>query len=781
MIGHYLRVAFRQIARQRAFAGINMLGLSLVFACAIMVFAVIRHEYSYDRFHAKSERIARIIETQQYPSGDIRVAVTPFPLAPALVRDFPEIESTLRLYYGDYLNLGYGQNRFSEGPIYAESTFFDFFSYPLAQGDPATALKQKNTAVLSSETATKLFGAENPVGKTVRVDNKYDLTVTGVLARQSPASHLQVRLLVSLQTISDTWTEADREEWWRNSFSTYVLMRPNIDRSVLASRIDSILYKYRGEENSTRLFLQSLTDIHLTSDLVADNSVTTDTRRLFIYGLAALLVVIIACLNFVNLATVQTFLRSKEVGLRSCLGASLTQLRIQLLGETALTVGCAALLAIVWVELAFPFLRQALGTTLTRADLLSLPSGLGLIVSWLLVSTLVGGYLALAVVRSRPIASIRENRLRGGRIRAALVVLQFSISIVMILITLVILRQQQFTMTKSLGGHDEQILLIPLRGSETRDHAETLRKEIERLPGVLSATGYQQTPNNIQASSTYGWEDQPPDMEILFDENVIDHQFVRTFGINISSGRDLREGETGVCLINETAVRKIGWTDPIGKTIDLGVEKVSVVGVVQDFPHASLRTEIGPLVLYPRADRQQQLAVRIKPDVIKQTTPAIDDICRKVVPSGEFNPIFFDDTYDRLYRDEVQMQRTVSLFASLAIVLACLGLYGLAAFSIQRRTKEVGVRKVFGASIADILTLHAREYAVWLAIANLVAWPIGYLLSQQWLERFVYRTSVPWWSFVTVTLISLVLVAATVAFQTIRAAMTNPVQSLRYE
>ena len=783
MIGHYIRVFFRQFLRHKTYQLISVLGLAIGIVAVIVIVAWLRFETSYDNFHAHADRLVRVYEVQEYPNGNLDVAVTPFPLGPRLAQDYPEIESAVRLWFGPGLILNRGTTRaYEAGLIYADKDFFKVFSYPLRSGNPTTALDQKYSVVISGALATKYFGDEDPIGQTLRVNGQYDLSVTGVLAPQPRNSHLDPSMVVSLPTASDDWSPERRESWGTNGYSTYLLLREGTNRADFDARLENAIKVIRGKDKTTRLYAQNVEDIHLGKVLVADNSDVSDPRRLWVFASAALMVLIIACINYVNLATARAGLRYKEFGVRSCLGADLSQMRRQVVGEALAASGVAALLAVVIAELAFPVFRDILSPDLSREVFRSSAVLIALPVTWLLTGLAAGLIPAFMLARKAPVRMLRDQTMRGAVLRRSLVVLQFTVSVVLIIMTAVILRQQGFMRDRSLGADIDQLLVVPLRGEEARSHYGTLREELLVLGGVSKATAVAQLPNQVAWSSTYNWEGQKPDEEVLFNTNSADYEFVETFGLSLAEGRNFRKDESNVCLINETAMKQIGWTSAVGKTMFLSDSlPATVVGVVKDFPFSSLRDEIAPLVIQPAPQDYSNLILRLNTTNLQATMKQIEETAGRVLPNTPYRSFFFNQAFDRLYDAEIRMQQTISCFAVLAIALACLGLFGLATFSIERRTKEVGVRKVLGASLGNIIVLHVKEYIVWLAVANLLAWPIAYWISRDWLAGFAYRTDMPWWIFVATGIASLVLAQATVIVQTIRAASANPVTSLRYE
>lgn len=784
MLKHYLRITIRQFSRHRISTAISLIGLAVAIACGLLVLAFVRHERSFDRFHEHADRIVRVYEKQVYPTGDLWVAVTPYPLAPALQRDFSEIEAAVRVYYGRQLIVSRGTDRFLQYPLYVDSQFFQLFSYRFRAGDPATALALKNSVVISSEVAGKLFADENPVGKPIQVNGMPDLTVTGVLDPLPANTHLRFDLLVSLPTISATWPPEQMEQWGRNAFGTYLLLAPGADHYDFATRLEGSLLKYREGKGTTTLYAQPLTDIHLGKALVADNALRSDPQRISLFIFAAVLVLVIAGLNFVNLATAQANLRFRELGVRSCLGAGLGDLRRQILCETAVITGLASLLALAIGELAYPLGQSLFGTSFPRQDLLGLPSLAALVAGWILISLAIGTYLGFITTRRTTIRWLKVQPSGRSLVRTVLVICQFVVSIGMILVALVMIRQQDLAMATRLGASGDQILVVPLRSDDTREKMETLSQALRAIPGVRSITALDQLPNDIENSSTFSWEGQPPDQTFLLNEFGADENFFETFNLLLTSGRIYRTSETEVCLLNEAAVRLIGWDEPIGKVIESGPDaRATVVGVVEDFHFTSLRAEIGPLVIYPRESPSGYglLAVSLDPNDIGAISREIEKQFTQICPGTPYNSSFFDETFARIYAEELRMQKLVGAFAALAILLACLGLYGLAIFSLQRRTKEMGIRKVFGATMRNIVSLHTREHLIWLVAANAVGLTLGVLVSRHWLERFAYRTSIPWWLLAAVAVASVLLVAVTIGVQTIRAARTKPVESLRYE
>lgn len=783
MLGHYFRLYIRQISRQKVYQTIGVLGLAIGVGSVIMIAAWIRFETSYDSFHANSDRLYRIYNVQEYPTGDLDVAVTPFPLGPALEREFSEVEASARVWYGPGVVLGRGADlTYESGIVYADSTFFNLFSYALVSGDSATALDRKNTAVISSELADRFFPEEDPVGQTLKVNNLEEVLITGVLRPVPSNSHLKASMIFSMPTASDDWSAQRRESWGSNGYSTYVLLRKGADFAGFADRLQSILTKLRGRESTTRLYAQLVTDVHLGPSLVADNSSTSDPRRLAVFAGVALLVLLIACINYVNLATARASTRFREFGVRACLGAAASQIRRQIVFEALVASGIAVLLALVLVEISFPSLRNILSPELTRNSLRDAALLALLPVIWAITGLAAGVYPAISLIQSNPSRMLKDRSQRGHQLRRALVVLQFSASVVLIVLTAVIFRQQHFMLSGSLAKNAEELLVIPMRGEEARTHREVLRDQLLQVKGVTTISAVSQLPHQIVWSSTYNWEGQIPGEETLFNTNPVDENFLQTFNLPLTSGRNFRPGESAVCIINESALKQIGWTDAIGKMMFLNDSTpAEVVGVIDDFHFNSMRESIAPLVLYPDSSSYSNLVLRIATNDLTVLMNSIEEAVTRVLPKTPYRSFFMDQAFDRLYSAEIRMQQTITFFAALAIALACLGLFGLATFSIERRTKEVGVRKVLGATVSSIISLHVRQYMMWLTTANLVAWPIAYVIGQRWLAGFAYHTDMPWWIFVVAAVATLTLAFATVVIQTMRAASANPVKSLRYE
>ena len=783
MLGHYLRLYFRQISRQKVFQSIGVVGLAIGVGAVIIITAWIRFETSYDSFHANSDRLYRIYNVQEYPTGNLDVAVTPFPLGPALEREFAEIEATARIWYGPGVVLSHGADlAFESSLVYADSTFFDLFSFTLVSGDSANALDRKNSAVISSDLAKRFFHEEDPVGKTLKVNSVDQVLITGVLRPVPGNSHLRMSMVVSMPTVSEGWSAQRRESWGSNGYSTYVLLQKGADFAGFAERLETSLTKFRGRESTTRLYAQLVTDIHLGPSLVADNSSTSDPRRLGVFAAVALLVLLIACINYINLATARAGLRFREFGVRACLGAAVTQIRRQIIAEALAASGIAVMLALVLVEISFPYLRNILSPELTRDSLRDILLLAFLPVVWLVTGLAAGVYPAISLIQDSPSRMLKDRSLQGNRLRRALVVLQFAASVVLIVLTVVILRQQNFMLSSSLAANAEELLVIPMRGEEARAHRKLLREQLLQINGVTTISAVTQLPHQIVWSSTYNWEGQTPGEEVLFNTDPVDENFLEAFNLPLVSGRNFRQGESGVCMINESALKQIGWTDAVGKMMFLNDSvPAEIVGVIGDFHFNSMRESIAPLVLYPDSSSYSNLVLRIATDDLQTLMSSIEQVATKVLPNTPYRSFFMNQAFERLYSSEIRMQQTISFFAALAVILACLGLFGLATFSIERRTKEVGVRKVLGATVTSIISLHLRQYLLWLLAANLIAWPIAYLIAKKWLDGFAYSTDLPWWIFALAAVTTLTLALSTVVIQTVRAASANPVKSLRYE
>ena len=791
MIKNYLTVAIRNIARNKTFSAINILGLAIGMACCILILLYVQDELSYDQHHENAHRIYRVAEEAHIAGQTRRIAITSFPMGPALVQDYPTVVDAVRFYKNDEKTpVANQQNQFYErGVLFTETSIFQVFDFPLIQGDPRTALQEPHSIVLTEEMARKYFGAQDPMGQTLSVDGEA-CKITGILENHTHNTHLQFNFLVS---------SLRRSDWIDHSYYTYLLLQDAHAANELETELPNFIERHIGEQLKAsgiqlKPFLQPLTDIHLHSHLEFEISSNGDIRYVYLFLIIALFVLILACINFMNLSTARSATRSKEVGMRKVVGANRTQLIHQFMGESILLALVALLFAVVLVELSLPAFNA-----FTQRELVLDYTGnwhvlLALLSVALFAGLLSGIYPALFLSAFQPVEVLKSTLRRGLKTsssRKTLVVFQFVISIVLIIGTVVVYHQSDYIKNKKLGFNKEQVIVIPI----DRQLVKRYKSAVSAQAAVLNVSASSTVPGREIAAHLFRPSLDPAHKDaLLINVMYVDHEFIQTYGIGVLEGRafseDIRSDRNGAFILNEAAVRKLGWTSHANRKLErvypkgniLNVEiQGDVVGVVKDFHYQSLHHEIEPLVLMMGGSWIEYLSIRIRSDDIAATLDFLKTQWGEVVSNRPFDYFFLDDDYDKLYRTEEQIGTLFGLFSILAIFVASLGLFGLASFTAQRRIKEIGIRKVLGASVSNLVLMLSKEFALLVGIANLIAWPIAYYAMHRWLQDFAYRIDLGIWAFVLSGFLALFIALTTVSYQAWKVARTNPVDALRYE
>ncbi len=815
MLRNYFVVALRNLIRNRAFSAINITGLALGLATCLLIGLYVGHELSYDRFHEKAGRIVRVVFRGELNGEKMREAVTPAPVAATLRADFPEIQAATRITGTGKARVLYGRNLFFDQKLaYVDPNFFEVFTLPLRKGDPRTALLRPNTLVLSATTARKYFGEDEPMGKLLTFKGSDALyTVTGVMDDVPGNSHFHFDLVASMAGRP----EATETNWLRSNFYTYLLLPAGYDPRRLEAKLPQVvdrhmgtalekmmgtsLAQFRKNGNDLGLFLQPLTDIHLYSDLTPTTEMEPggDVRYVYVFGAIAVFMLLLACINFTNLSTAGAAKRAKEVGIRKVMGSARGALVRQFLAESALLTGLSLVLALALVYAALPLFNGLSGKTLTL-DLLRTPWFLpGLVGLGALVSLLAGGYPAFFLSSLQPVATLKggAGRVGTGRrsvsLRSGLVVFQFFVSVSLIIGTVVVYQQLGYIRHTRLGYDKEQVLVVQGTWMLGGQNEEVLRQKLLQDARVVNASisGYLPagpSNNGVDAVQPDGDEGRMTRVHMY----GVDHRYLPTLGMQLAAGRnfspDFPTDSTGV-LINETMARTFGWTkDPLLHFIHLPpmpgsgmpARKYRVIGVVRDFHFRSLHEPIGPLVMFLGGNGGSIVAKVRTPDVagllasLKQQWSAFG--------TGEpFQYSFLNESYQATYEAELKTGQIMALFAGITVFVACLGLFGLAAFTAERRTKEIGVRKVLGASAGNIVALLSRDFLKPVAVAIALASPVAWYAMHKWLEDFAYRTAIGWWVFVVAGLSAVLIALLTVSYQSVKAALINPVDSLKSE
>ena len=791
MIKNYLKVAWRNLMRNKVFSLINIFGLTTGITVCLMIFLFVMNEFSVDQFHERGKNIYRVMRS--FDASKPPVPYLSGPYAPALLNDFQgEIKQAVRIMPDNDL-IAYKNRPFNEKNIYlADSNFFTLFSFPLIKGDPATALKDVNSIVLTETTARKYFGNEDPMGKMVKMNLDRELKVTGI-AKDVPAnSHLAFDMIIPLSYYASM---PFFKVWINNNNFTYVLLDEHANKEAIEKRFPAFMDKYMGEELKKtgymfRLSLTPLKDIYFETTSSFDKVRHGDKKVVFVFLSIAVLILLIACINFMNLSTIRAVERSKEVGLRKVMGALRQTLAGQFLGESLLLTIISCVLSIGLLQLLMPVYSSLLGFKVvvpyTSWYLYAFIGG-----TIVVVGLLAGSYPALILSGFSPIEALKGKLKlgKGGSLfRQVLVVVQFSISVFLITGTIIITKQMSFVKSMALGYNQEQTLVVPLDNNSIFEHLNSFKQDLQAKSGISSVSMMSGEPGGFFDEHTFEAEGQ--DNKIWKSRTEFaDFEFVKTLGLTIIAGRDLSAqyptDSTSAILINRAAATDLGFTpqQAIGKWIRNTVRdslRRRVVGVVENFNYFSLKERIEPLVISPSMDRRVAV-IRMRAGNLQNGVTQVGDAYTRAAPAYPFEYSFLDQKFDEIYRKDIRQQTILSIFSGLAILIACLGLFGLASFTAAKRTKEIGVRKVLGSSVQNIILLLSKELLKPVLLATLIAIPVAYFVMHTWLENFVYRTPLQWWVFGISAGVTVIIALATVSFKAVRAALANPTKSLRSE
>jgi len=802
MIKNYLKTGWRNIKRQKGYSFINIAGLALGMACAILIVFYIHHELSFDRFHKNADRISRVVIDAAMQQNLITAPAAQMAFGPALAKDFPEVAAVVRVRPQSKAMVKYAdRSSYETGLLYTDASIFDVFTFPLLAGNPKTALARANTVVLTERMAKKYFRGENPLGRFLRLDDEADFAVTGIMKDVPSRSHLQFDFLVSLETLFGPNPEL-REDWGNINTPTYVLFRDRLGPKEVKPKLVGLVEERLGPllkslGGTMTYSFQPLTKIHLFSRFTIDFvAVTSSIQYIYIFAAIGLFIVVIACINFMNLATARSARRAREIGLRKVVGAGRLELFGQFLGEATTHSLLALAAALILVRLALPFFRSISGIDLRLgASQLAwlVPSFFGLA---LFVSLVAGSYPAIYLSALQPANTLKRGWKSGPgstRFRHVLVVFQFLIGIVLIIGTGVVRRQLDFMRNRNLGFSPEQILVTRIDDPAIFPRIESVKARLKEIPGVVSAAMTQAVPGqmseaNIQPFVPEGISENEP---FLFRQFSVDADLVPTLGLEIVRGRNFSRDmptDSDALLVNEATARKLGWADPVGRKIktpasyeagEIGWKEKTVIGVVRDFHFLGLREQIEPFLLDLRTD--SQLVVKLKTDRLSSTIRELERAWVEIDPVRPLDFFFLDGFFDAQYRAEERLSRLFSAFSGLSVAIACLGLFGLASFMAEQRAKEVAIRKVLGASVRGVLTRLSLEFLKLVVLATILAWPVAYFAMNAWLRNFAYRAALSPWTFVAAGAAALAIAFMTVAGQAYRAASSNPVDSLKYE
>jgi putative ABC transport system permease protein len=785
MIKNYFKITLRNIVRHKGYAFLNIAGLALGLAGAILISLWVLDENSFNRFHERVDSLYRVEFDQDYSGKLFHVGVTPVPLAPALKESIPEIVDVTRYIRGGEFLVRVGDNVFyEENGRVVDPSFFRMFTFPAVEGDPVAAFSAPDSLVLTESAAKRYFGGAPAFGKTVSINNQRDAVVRAVIRDVPANSDLRFDVLIPYAYMTSRRSE---EVWTSNSIGTYVELGPGFDLAVVSSKIQDVVARHTSVEDLT-FSLKPLADLHLRSYFGFD-APGGGGRYVSIFSIAAAIVLLIACINFMNLATARSSHRALEVGLRKVVGARRSQVVGQFFGESVLFSFLALALAIGFVALLLPAFNRLSGKDVGFATMLSWPVLPGLGVLTFLTGILAGIYPALVLSSFRPVRVLKglvRAGFRSAAFRKILVVAQFTASVGLIIGTAVVFRQVDFMRDRSPGFDREHVAALQIRGDIAKSY-QALKKSLLQSPRILGVTAATAKPTEIGSNSDgVDWEGKDPNWSLSTNMISVDADFPETIGVPVVEGRSFTAidplPDDPEFVINETLARLTG-TDPIvGTRFSYGGPQGRVVGVVKDFHFDSLESKIEPLViLRGREEYYRYILVRLDRADIREGMSVLETTWKSTIPDYPFEYSFLDEDFNGMYAAEKRMGGILRAFAAFAVLIACLGLFGLAAYAAEKRTKEIGIRRILGASIPEIVALLCREFLVLVGLANIIAAPVTILLMRNWLDRYAYRAEMGAALFVGVLAATMAAGLLTVIFQALRSASANPVGSLRNE
>jgi len=794
MLKNYFTIALRTLSRYKSYTLINVLGLAAGITCCLLIFLVVRFELSFDRFHSKADRIYRV-GTRFLRDGENSFFGTPYPTAKALKADYPEVENATTIDFAQSGIIRVGDDIYREnGLAYVEPSFFALFDYPWVAGNPEKALGQPNSVVLAETMARKYFGSADGsvLGKTIRLDNQTDLQVTGVVQDFPTNTDLPFSILISFATLRNP-NGPDLESWTNVSWSTtnFVLLKSGQTADHLEKSMKDFIQKYSGEEMTTRrtYHFQPLKEIHSDPEFGNYNRRVFSKSTVMALTAIGIFLLLTACINFINLATAQAIKRAKEVGVRKVLGAVRGQLVNQFLGETFVLTLTAALLSLLLATFLLPPLERFLGTSINFRPSHDWAVFLFLVGVIPVISVLSGLYPAWILSGYKPVLAIKSKMgsysTGGVLLRRGLIVFQFVVSQVLIIGLIVVSQQLNYFLNKPLGFNKEAVISANVPRTATPPQLQTLRNRLASTPGVANASLALFTPSNEGGwFAPFNYEGSGTDQDMVVEMRPIDHTYVQTFGLELLAGHDLTErGDSSEILVNEAFIHQMNLQKPVdalNRKVSQFGRTLTIVGVVKNFHSQSLRQEIGSVMMSKRPG-VRIAGIKLASQQPKQTIAQIEKIWKTTFPEELFEYRFLDEQIANFYRNEERTTGLFRIFAGVAIFIGCLGLYGLVSFMAETRTKEIGIRKVLGASASNIMLLFSKEFTRLIMLAFLIAAPIAWYLMNNWLRDFSYKIAIGPGVFLLAVGLTLSIAALTVSYRTIRAALANPVKSLRAE
>ncbi|HEY0743428.1 MAG TPA: ABC transporter permease [Chryseosolibacter sp.] len=801
MFQNYYTVFTRTFIKQKGYSFLNVFGLAIGIACFLLIALYIKDEYSFDRMHSKADRIYRIHEIFEADGVGERSASQPFPVAEALKNDYNgQVVETVRFFNFQAPTLAVATTdntkEFNEGRLFfTDSTFFNVFDFKLLKGDPKTALSETHTVVLTESTSRKYFGDADPVGKFLKFQGNTNLMVTAVMEDVPVNTHFQFDFLVSFETLKESYNGQLPDTWYWNPCWTYLVLKDNSDAGTLEAQLPAFVQKYFPEfiRNDVRLELMPLADIHLKSHMDYEIQPNSSVTTVYVFASIAAFVLLIACINFINLSTARAAKRAKEVGMRKTLGGERTQLITQFLFESIMLSFLSVVIAVAIVLLVLPIFNAFAEKNIPWTSLLQPFYILLLLALPLALGMFSGIYPAFVLSSFKPITALKSNmsQERGATFRKVLVVVQFALSIILLIGTGVAIDQLSMLQNSDTGFTKDNVIMIPVSRSPIAKNFETLRTEFLRNPNVVEVTALEEILGSKHQVGNYhfeGLEESKP-----FPRLNVRHHFLKTFNIPVVAGRDYSEDvntdDTLALVVNESLVKQMGWKsneEAIGKKFSQRPNR-KIIGVVKDFNFTSRHQPIRPLVmdlnLNPRAFDLfiKYMAVRIAKDDVAGTLDYMEKQWKEQMPGWPFEYFFLENNLENLYKAENKMSKITLVFSGLSILVACLGLFGLSTFTAEQRKKEMSIRKVMGSSDSEIFLLFSKRFFTLIIIANVFAFPLAYFMMKQWLATFAYQVEIDFTLFILAALAAAFIAFLTICYQGIRAAHANPAEVLKNE
>ncbi|HUX94218.1 MAG TPA: ABC transporter permease [Bacteroidales bacterium] len=805
MFNNLLKHSIRSFKRQRAYIIINLLGLSIGITCSLLIAIFVINEASFDNFNVKKDRIYRAVLNGKIGGQEITTNSSPGVMGPTIVKEFPEIEDFLRMSGRGPTVIEYNNLTFTEEHmIGVDSSFFNFFSIPVLKGDPENLLNAPHKAVLSESTAIKIFGNENPIDKSIKIGtDSIRYTITGVMGDIPGNSHFEANILTSFMTDP----RANGTIWLNNNLSTYLLLKPNTSYKTVDEKFPGLLIKYVGPElqqymgvsiedfekqgNKYRFYLQNLKEIHLDTSVQGEFKAPSDPKYLVIFGSIAILIVLIAAINFMNLSTAQASKRAKEVGIKKIAGSTRGMLISQFLSESFILSFIALLFALLVVRVTLPYFNNLLGTSLVLNLFKPWYTIPVLLLFSVFVGFLAGSYPAFFLSSFSPYEVLKgsvKNSMKNGNLRKVLVVFQFGISILLIIGTMIMYNQIHYMVNKDMGFNKEQLLVINRAGA-LGSRIKAFKTSVKQIPGVINISSSTAIPGRTNNTNGYRIEGRK-DEAVIMATAWVDYSYLDTYGMTLASGRFFDESYTSdkqACLVNEAAIKNFGITDVqntrFAEPGDSGrMDYLPIIGVVKNFNFQSLREPIEPYILkFNEGLYFGYITVKISAQNLNNTINQIENTWKEFMANDPLQYYFLDEDFENMYIQEKQNAQMAVIFSILAIVIAALGLFGLTSFTVEQRTKEIGVRKAMGSSIAGIYYQISKEVIVLVTVSALISWPLIYYIAGKWLENFYYRINLGMFSFIAGLSIALGIALLTISYRVVQAARVNPAQSLKYE